>query len=73
MQDINVEPTINYKRISDDKSEKISELEGSLLQKNQQITLLNKEITDLYAQVKKYKKRVYELESRSKSPARSVQ
>lgn len=40
------------------------------MEKNKQIVGLNQEVTELLGKVKKYKKRVYELES--KSPIKAV-
>jgi hypothetical protein len=40
------------------------------MEKNKQIVCLNKEITELFTKAKQYKKRIYELES--KSPIRTA-
>lgn len=49
-------------------TDRVEELERALLAKNQEILGLTQEITGLYGKVKKYKKRVFELESGTKSP-----
>ena len=49
---------MNFTQIDEQKNQRIEQLETSLINKNKQIGELNKEITGLYGQVKKYKKKV---------------